>query len=156
MFERTRIIEGLYIGTRPDKIPDDINAVLNVSSLPNIVDIYSAADPGRIQAIYWLPIFDLPERAPTVAIIKHAVLVIENWRTMDWNVLVHCAAGISRSPSIVAAYLMKTQHLTKREAFDIILKYRDVHPNAGLQAVLDMYQDNLACSDPTRKHSSCH
>ncbi len=51
-------------------------------------------------------------------------------------VLVHCAAGVSRSPTIVLGYLMSRKGMTLREAFDLVSKQRMVQPNEGFMAQL--------------------
>jgi len=46
------------------------------------------------------------------------------------NVLVHCTAGVSRSASIVIAYLMKEKKLSYIKAFNYVQKIRPIiHPN---------------------------
>ncbi|KAJ7151518.1 protein-tyrosine phosphatase-like protein [Mycena filopes] len=48
------------------------------------------------------------------------------------KILVHCSAGISRSPMIVAAYLMKRRGMSLRAALGQIVRARpQVVPNAG-------------------------
>jgi len=48
------------------------------------------------------------------------------------KILVHCAKGISRSPTIVIAYLMYTQKLSFDDAYTIVQTRRPcVYPNAG-------------------------
>lgn len=61
--------------------------------------------------------------------------------TYDWiesqcaegrNVLVHCAAGISRSASFVIAYLMKKKKLGMQEALEFVKSRRPgIFPNSG-------------------------
>ena len=56
-------------------------------------------------------------------------------------VLVHCSAGISRSPTIVAAYLMTTYKLTSEMALNALRLRRDVvDPNFGFMCALMMFQ----------------
>jgi len=57
---------------------------------------------------------------------------VERAREEGCKVLVHCAAGRSRSASIVIAYLMKYEHMTLRRAY-LHLKSRRpiVRPNLG-------------------------
>ncbi|KAG2377441.1 hypothetical protein C9374_009352 [Naegleria lovaniensis] len=57
---------------------------------------------------------------------------IEQMNEQNKAVLVHCAAGISRSSTICIAYLMRKFNITLREAFFIVKKARStVLPNEG-------------------------
>ncbi|KAJ7118619.1 protein-tyrosine phosphatase-like protein [Mycena crocata] len=53
------------------------------------------------------------------------------------KILVHCSAGISRSPTIAVAYLMKCRGMSLKAALGQILKVRpQVSPNPGFLAQL--------------------
>lgn len=53
------------------------------------------------------------------------------------NVLVHCVAGVSRSPAIVLAYLMRKYNLTLKDALIIVEAKRDyINPNIGFRKAL--------------------
>lgn len=57
--------------------------------------------------------------------------VIEKGRAYG-NVLVHCMAGVSRSASMVIAYIMRKQRKSYQEAFAIAKERRaKVNPNEG-------------------------
>ena len=46
------------------------------------------------------------------------------------RIFVHCNAGVSRSPSIIIAYLMKTFNYSFKEAFDFVKNKRNIiNPN---------------------------
>ncbi|XP_053722261.1 dual specificity phosphatase 29-like [Synchiropus splendidus] len=47
------------------------------------------------------------------------------------TVLVHCARGISRSATLVLAFLMIKEHLTLLEAVQTVRRHRNILPNAG-------------------------
>ncbi|XP_053160708.1 dual specificity protein phosphatase 26-like isoform X4 [Hemicordylus capensis] len=47
------------------------------------------------------------------------------------KILVHCAVGISRSSSLVLAYLMIFHHLSLVEAIQTVKEHRWIHPNRG-------------------------
>lgn len=62
---------------------------------------------------------------------------IEEERRRGGRVLVHCVAGVSRSPALVLAYLVKHCDMSLREAFLHARKARpNIRPNAGFFAQL--------------------
>ena len=63
--------------------------------------------------------------------------------------------GISRSATVVCAYLIATRGMTPRDALEHVIARRDVvWPNAGFQRQLDIYATRLRGEHPrapTRK-----
>lgn len=58
--------------------------------------------------------------------------------------LVHCVAGISRSSTIVIAYLMKTRRMSLREAYYHVKSKRPlIRPNTGFWKQLIEYEHKL-------------
>lgn len=61
------------------------------------------------------------------------------------RVLVHCAAGVSRSATICIAYLMRYQHLTLAAAYAVVLEARCIiDPNPGFMEQLREWENTLA------------
>ena len=61
------------------------------------------------------------------------------------NVLVHCVAGMSRSPTIVIAYIMNKYGLPFVEAFNFVKQRRPiVQPNPGFVQQLKKFEAELA------------
>ncbi|XP_060517754.1 dual specificity protein phosphatase MPK-4-like [Cylas formicarius] len=58
------------------------------------------------------------------------------------NVLIHCYFGVSRSATVVIAYIMKKYELTYTEAFEKVkAKRRIVFPNKGFVSQLKLYKE---------------
>ncbi|BFG40172.1 hypothetical protein CerSpe_264450 [Prunus speciosa] len=58
------------------------------------------------------------------------------------SVLVHCFAGVSRSASIITAYLMRTEHLSQEDALGSLRQSCEfVCPNDGFLDQLKMYEE---------------
>ncbi|MEW5303454.1 MAG: hypothetical protein WDW36_006142 [Sanguina aurantia] len=71
----------------------------------------------------------------------HAALQQENGK-----VLIHCQSGVSRSPAVAAAYLMRSGGHTATEALQLIKdKHPAAAPNDGFLAQLGLFQD-MKCS----------
>ncbi|XP_066519042.1 dual specificity phosphatase 29-like [Hoplias malabaricus] len=69
------------------------------------------------------------------------------------KVLVHCARGISRSATLVLAYLMIFEGLTLSEAIVAVRSHRSILPNAGFLQQLRELDTQLT---QQRQHSSAH
>src|SRR5271154_971979 len=73
-----------------------------------------------------IPVFDLGSEN----LLRHFPVArefIDSAISNGGTVLVHCLAGASRSPTVVAAYLMETQQLSPQEA---MLRIRTIRPRA--------------------------
>lgn len=56
------------------------------------------------------------------------------------NVIVHCAAGVSRSATVVIAYLIRKHQWVFDEAFSFVKSKRSlISPNSGFIAALKTY-----------------
>lgn len=66
------------------------------------------------------------------------------------KVLVHCAAGVSRSASLVLAFLIRHRHMKYDDAFALLKKARScVCPNFGFVRQLRKWErDCLGCPSP--------
>ncbi|PIL24662.1 hypothetical protein GSI_12546 [Ganoderma sinense ZZ0214-1] len=82
----------------------------------------------------------------TTAFIKSA---LEDKRN---TVLVHCAMGISRSATVVSAYLVATRSMQPHEAIEYVQSKREiVCPNLGFRRQLEVYASRLRGSKKLRK-----
>mmetsp|Transcript_17472 Transcript_17472/g.24248 ORF Transcript_17472/g.24248 Transcript_17472/m.24248 type:complete len:253 (+) Transcript_17472:32-790(+) len=90
-----------------------------------------------------LPIID-NSSAPINKYFEQAFDLIEQSLTNGQAVLVHCEAGLSRSPTIVLSYLMKKQKVNLRKAFYYLKNRRPiVEPNFGFINKLFQYEQTL-------------
>ncbi|OQV12216.1 putative Dual specificity protein phosphatase 10 [Hypsibius exemplaris] len=69
---------------------------------------------------------------------------IDEARRSDSNVLIHCQAGVSRSATIVIAYVMHSMQLSMDEAYKLVKDKRSViSPNLNFMGQLDEYGKGL-------------
>ena len=70
------------------------------------------------------------------------------------RVVVHCAAGESRSPTVVIAYLMAYQQFDLRNAFECVPNRLGVWPNAGFMQELIEFEQKTRRQKDKHKPSS--
>lgn len=74
---------------------------------------------------------------------QEAIAFIDGVREVNGRVLVHCQAGVSRSPTIVIAYLMARSHKTLADAFSYVKERRAiVAPNLNFMGQLLEFEQN--------------
>jgi len=68
---------------------------------------------------------------------------IDEARNQGNSVLIHCAAGVSRSSTITIAYLMKTCDYGYAEAREFVCRRRWIYPNSGFVQQLKQWEKIL-------------
>lgn len=127
----SKITDNIYVGSdfccgRDCKDHTEEFKKLGVSVEITLTAEKKEVPPDNLDLYCWMPIVD--EYPPTsdqfdmgVAIIN---LAVKNGKT----VYVHCANGHGRSPTMVAAYLIRHKNMSVDEAIDYIKKRRsEIH-----------------------------
>ncbi|XP_034079952.1 dual specificity protein phosphatase 26-like [Gymnodraco acuticeps] len=97
------------------------------------------------------PTFDMSVNFYPAAEFIHKALI------NGGKVLVHCTVGVSRSATLVLAYLMIRQNLTLVEAIKTVKDHRGVIPNRGFLRQLNgldgILRESRKTSPQSRKHT---
>eukprot|EP01064_Diplonema_japonicum_P021341 TRINITY_DN30873_c0_g1_i1.p1 TRINITY_DN30873_c0_g1~~TRINITY_DN30873_c0_g1_i1.p1 ORF type:complete len:225 (+),score=26.88 TRINITY_DN30873_c0_g1_i1:52-726(+) len=139
----SKILEGLYLGDAGDalnkvemkkhKITHVVNATVECGVLED-EEGYKAPNVLRI------PVKDDCD-APLREYFLTACEFIHKSRAQGGNVLVHCRGGISRSSTLIAAYLMMQTGQTSDSTFDYLRTRRSsVSPNIGFLLSLESFE----------------
>lgn len=138
------IIPGLYLGDQD--AADDTKMLLN----EGITDVITIREFGMKEELEAKRHPDLTyhrfwahdkSKEPIDRCFPQTNVLLDNLLKQGRKPLVHCNACISRSPTIVAAFLMyRKVAKTGQEAIDIIRTKREVDPNRGFRAQLDRYE----------------
>lgn len=121
---------GLYLGdliSAKKAVLLEERHITHIVSVCNTDDVHYAPNIKRLQvSAADSPSQNLLDEFP------QTTRFIEDALDSGGRVFVHCEQGISRSPTVVAAYLMKAERLHTVEALAYIRKRRPIiDPNAG-------------------------
>ncbi|EJD55453.1 dual specificity protein phosphatase 12 [Auricularia subglabra TFB-10046 SS5] len=129
---------GLFLGPWEAAFEDDDLRRAGVTHILSVMRLGRLAAPAGIEQRE-IPALDSP-KFDLLSHFPDGIRFIRRALEADGKVLVHCQAGISRSATIVAAYLMYTQRLTPGAALAIIRARRScIHPNVGFLQQLEIF-----------------
>ena len=89
--------------------------------------------------VHHIPLEDdeTPEAAKQ---IQEAVAVLESWQSQGYTVVVHCRAGISRSATVVLAWLIQHRGMSLDAAWKKVVAARNfIRPNDYFMGLLRGY-----------------
>lgn len=142
----SEIVDGLYIGNWRDA---QNRAFLVNRNVTHILCAASELRPVFTKVYDYLHI--QAQDTQSYNIMRHfdtAASYINNAIKNKGTILVHCFAGISRSSSLVIAYLMKYQKMTMNQALKLCVEKRPrVQPNPGFKRQLLEYERKLEAPD---------
>ncbi|XP_068178355.1 dual specificity protein phosphatase 5 isoform X2 [Antennarius striatus] len=142
------ILPFLFLGSAYHASREDYLNSLHITALLNVSR--NDRQPAKGQYNYkWIPVED-SHMADISSHFQEAIEFIDHVKQSGGKVLVHCEAGISRSPTICIAYIMRMQQLRLDAAFDIIKQRREViSPNFSFMDQLLQFELEVLSMAPT-------
>ncbi|XP_036447576.1 dual specificity protein phosphatase 7-like [Colossoma macropomum] len=144
-----QILPYLYLGCAKDAANLDvlgqhnIKYILNVT--PNLPNVFEHDGHFRYKQI---PIVDHWSQN-LCQFFPEAISFIDEARSKQCGVLVHCLAGISRSVTVTVAYLMQKLNLTLNDAYDFVKRKKSsISPNFNFMGQLLDFERTLRVSSP--------
>jgi dual specificity MAP kinase phosphatase len=138
----TEILNGLFIGSESNAknleelSSEHIRYIVNVTSH---VPLYHS---DQFQ-YYHIPADDT-QKQNLLDYFDQVYTFISNAIENKERVLVHCVAGISRSPAIVISFLMRYAHMNMNDAYELVKTKRSiVSPNLNFMGQLLQYEKKL-------------
>jgi dual specificity phosphatase 12 len=142
MYTMNQIDGVLYLGgIASTKKVDDLRRANITTILSVISDKIPRED--RISGItyYWVQADDA-EDEDLLTWFPDMYAIIDRCVVSDTGILVHCAAGISRSSTTVCSYLMKKRQNTYEQIVQFVRSRRPIiDPNLGFVAQLELWQE---------------
>ncbi|CAF1063816.1 unnamed protein product [Rotaria magnacalcarata] len=144
-FEPSIIIEDfLYHGDLAHAI--DINLLVDLN-IKNIINLCDCQLDEQIEAIFnllWIQNLEDDFHGNINKYFDQTNQFLFECKEKNEKVLVHCQAGISRSSSIVLAYLIRYNNLSLEKAYEYLLEKRPIAaPNCGFLIQLIRYEKEI-------------
>lgn len=138
-----KVLPGLYIGNFKDA--RDVEQ-LKKNNITHILSIHDSARPMLEDLKYLcIPASDSPSQN-LIRHFKESTKFIHECRLRGEGCLVHCLAGVSRSVTLVVAYVMTITDFGWEDALSAVRAARScANPNTGFQKQLQEFEkDNLS------------
>ncbi|KAM4835676.1 dual specificity protein phosphatase 22 isoform 2-T2 [Thomomys bottae] len=133
-----KILSGLYIGNFKDA--RDMEQ-LSKNKVTHILSVHDSARP-MLEGVKYLciPAADSPSQNLTRH-FKESIKFIHECRLQGEGCLVHCLAGVSRSVTLVVAYIMVVTDFGWEDALHTVRAGRScANPNLGFQRQLEEFE----------------
>jgi len=114
--ERSKIYEGLYMGSFPMTDTSEFDLVVSLSRRSN--DMIASICKSYLH----FPFYDSP-MIPNPKILRYLAELIANFVDFGENVLVHCDAGLNRSGMVCALVLIEL-NFKPQDAINLLRKQR--------------------------------
>jgi protein-tyrosine phosphatase len=138
----THIIDGLYIGSESNAKNLDELSSEQIRCIVNVTSHVPLYHSDQLQYCH-LPADDT-QKQNLLEYFDRAYSFIHNAIENNEKVLVHCVAGISRSPAIVIGFLMRYAKMNMNDAYDYVKRKRSiVSPNLNFMGQLLEYEKKL-------------
>ncbi|CAF0727038.1 unnamed protein product [Adineta ricciae] len=154
----SQIFHFLFVGSQEDASSPttiqkhQITHVINVSTTGDRPSFVSDDDHEHFLRISINDSLD----AQLLPYFDRAYAFIEKARLNNGHVLIHCLAGISRSPALAIAYVIRYLHLSADDAYKYVKQRRSqISPNFNFLGQLYQYECSLTCTSTNNSLPKC-
>jgi hypothetical protein len=130
----TTILSSLFLGAYNSASSLEELKYFGITDIVNVARELRNKFPEKFS--YYDLLFDDDVNQRITAYLDDTVDYIHMLISNNCKVFVHCYMGVSRSASIVIAYLIKYNYMTYDEAFKFVSEKRYVKPNKGFEKEL--------------------
>ncbi|KAL4256594.1 protein-tyrosine-phosphatase [Pleurotus pulmonarius] len=131
------IKDQLYLGNLAAAQSLDLRKKIGITHIVSVCPEYPSTGPNHLA----IAVHD-SEYENLLIHLPNACRFIQAAMDNGGKVLVHCVMGISRSTTVVCAYLMKTRRMSPSSAIRFVRRWRPcVHPNYGFVRQLHAFAD---------------
>ncbi|KFM67381.1 Dual specificity protein phosphatase 22, partial [Stegodyphus mimosarum] len=133
-----KVLPGLYVGNFRDAKDQE---QLRANNITHIISIHDNAKKVHDDKEYLcIQAADTPGQNLT-QFFSRCNDFIHRARSSGGGVLIHCLAGVSRSVTIAAAYLMSVTSLSCKDSLKVLRGARSIaNPNCGFQKQLHQFE----------------
>ncbi|XP_036390959.1 dual specificity protein phosphatase 22-A [Megalops cyprinoides] len=136
-----KVVDGLYLGNVRDS---ENTEELSKNGITHILSVYHNAKPVLQDMTYLCIQAADSSNQNLLQHFKECIGFIHESRLKGGACLVHCLAGVSRSTTLVVAYLMTVTNYSWEECLSAVKAVRYfVSPNFGFQQQLQEFQMTL-------------
>ncbi|KAL4063479.1 hypothetical protein V8B97DRAFT_2026422 [Scleroderma yunnanense] len=132
------IDDSLYIGNLASALSQDVHKKFGITHVLSVCAEHTFEPKPN-----WLAVVVQDSEYEDLLIhFPQTCAFIQTALDKGGRVLVHCMMGVSRSATVVCAYLMMTQRISAKAAIQYLQKRRSqVHPNFGFRKQLQVFAD---------------
>ena len=143
-----KILNNIYLSNYKESINDNYLDYNNIKVIINCSKDLPFNKNNYIK--YRLSINDDLSKKSNIDLYKNLnniTEIIHLYTKKNYNILIHCYAGIQRSPSIIAAYLIRYYNFSMYEAINYIKqkKNKTFYPKINFYNSLIKYQTTQCC-----------
>ncbi|KAG8002554.1 Dual specificity protein phosphatase 7 [Nibea albiflora] len=149
-----QILPYLYLGCEKDSSNLDVLGQYNIKYILNVTSNLPNVFEHEGFKYKQIPISDHWSQNVS-QFFPDAIAFIEEARSKQCGILVHCLAGISRSVTVTVAYLMQKLNLSLNDAYDFVKRKKsNISPNFNFMGQLLDFERELGLNSPCDNRST--